>query len=344
MSRKNQPVWTPPAEHAFLLPPITGKAFSGWGEAVPQRPRQIFWLRKPGNHPFARLLEAVKQRFTGVAAYNEVYANADRGPHRLPEPASDRRVASTDSWTRQVKDFVLNRPGSRPLGYPGAGSEAELVGVTAIQRNWIYEGFESSLPNLVVVGNAMDHVRLSRVPSSADDPEGQLEVCDQYNRGARVVNWLAHWIRSQGYQAVPHAGPWVGSINLLPAAIACGFGELGKHGSLINRQYGSSFRVAAVETDMPLLADAPDSFGADDFCLKCQVCADGCPPAAIGSEKQLVRGAVKWAVDFDRCIPYFNETYGCGICIAICPWSTPGRAPRLAERFSRRAAEQVAHR
>ena len=95
---------------------------------------------------------------------------------------------------------------------------------------------------------------------------------------------------------------------------------------------------------MPLLADAPDSFGADDFCLKCQVCADGCPPAAIGSEKQLVRGAVKWAVDFDRCIPYFNETYGCGICIAICPWSTPGRAPRLAERFSRRAAEQVAHR
>jgi epoxyqueuosine reductase len=191
----------------------------------------------------------------------------------------------------------------------------------------VYEGFESTLPNLIVIGNAMDHARLSKVPSSADDPEGQLEVCDQYNRGARVVNWLAHWIRAQGYQAKPHAGPWVGSLNLLPAAIASGFGELGKHGSLINREYGSSFRLAAVETDLPLLHDMPDEFGADDFCAGCQVCANECPPDAISREKVLVRGTLKWAVDFDRCIAYFNETFGCGICLAVCPWSTPGGRP-----------------
>lgn len=341
MSRKNQPPWIPPPEHAALLPEISGCRFNGWNQAESRRPRQIFWLRKPGGHPFARLLDAVKQRFSSVEAYNAVYANADRGPHKLPEPAAERRVASADSWTTQVRNFVLNQPGARPAGYPGAGSEAELVGIARIDPDWVYEGFECHLPNLVVVGNVMDHARLSRVPSSADDPEGQLEVCDQYNRGARVVNWLTHWIRSQGYQAQPHAGPWVGSLNLLPAAIACGFGELGKHGSLINRHYGSSFRLAAVETDMPLLADAADSFGADDFCVNCQVCSNGCPPDAISREKQLVRGTLKWAVDFDRCIPYFNETFGCGICVAICPWSAPGRAPRLAERFSRRARERA---
>jgi epoxyqueuosine reductase QueG len=341
MSRKTQPHWVPPAGHAALLPPISGNAFNGWGETVPRRPRQIFWLRKSEGHPFGALLEAVKQRFVAVPAYRDVYALADRGPGKLPPPAENRRSASADSWTEQVKDFALNRPGARPAGYPGAGAEAELVGIAAIRPEWVYEGFESTLPNLIIIGNAMDHARLSRVPSSAEDPEGQLEVCDQYNRGARVVSWLAHWIRAEGYEAKPHAGPWVGSINLLPAAIACGFGELGKHGSLINREYGSSFRIAAVETDMPLLPDAPDSFGADDFCLRCQVCSDGCPPAAIGPEKRMVRGELKWAVDFDRCIPYFNETYGCGICIAICPWSTPGRAPGLAERFSRRAAQRV---
>jgi hypothetical protein len=54
----------------------------------------------------------------------------------------------------------------------------------------------------------------------------------------------------------------------------------------------------------------------------------------------LVRGAVKWAVDFDRCIACFNETCGCGIWLAVCPWSAPGRAPRLAQRFARRAAEK----
>jgi epoxyqueuosine reductase len=273
--------------------------------------------------------------------YRDVYANADRGPAKLPLPAENRRTASADFWTTAVRDFALNRPGARPEGYPGAGSEAELVGITGIRPEWVYEGFESTLPNLIVIGNAMDHARLSKVPSSADDPEGQLEVCDQYNRGARVVNWLAHWIRAQGYQAKPHAGPWVGSLNLLPAAIASGFGELGKHGSLINREYGSSFRLAAVETDLPLLHDMPDEFGADDFCAGCQVCANECPPDAISREKVLVRGTLKWAVDFDRCIAYFNETFGCGICLAVCPWSTPGRAPKLAERFARRARERA---
>ena len=119
-------------------------------------------------------------------------------------------------------------------------------------------------------------------------------------------------------------------------ALACGFGELGKHGSIINRTYGSSFRLAAVTTDLPLAPDAPDAFGADDFCTRCQVCRNACPPDAIHDLKQLVRGVEKWYVDFDRCIPYFEETYGCGICIAVCPWSTPGRAPRLAERWSQR--------
>ena len=49
-----------------------------------------------------------------------------------------------------------------------------------------------------------------------------------------------------------------------------------------------------------------------------------------------VRGEVKWLVDFDCCIPYFNDTRGCGICIAVCPWSRPGVAPCLADKLSRR--------
>ena len=87
---------------------------------------------------------------------------------------------------------------------------------------------------------------------------------------------------------------------------------------------------------MPLLADEPDEFGADEFCTRCQVCINACPVDAISDDKQLVRGVEKWYVDFDRCIPYFNETHGCGICIAVCPWSPPGKAPRLAEKMRRR--------
>ena len=67
-----------------------------------------------------------------------------------------------------------------------------------------------------------------------------------------------------------------------------------------------------------------------DVCAACRRCVDDCPPLAIFEEKQLVRGERKWYVDFDKCIPYFVKTYGCAICIEVCPWSEPGRGPRLS--------------
>ena len=97
---------------------------------------------------------------------------------------------------------------------------------------------------------------------------------------------------------------------------------------------------------MPLVADGPRDFGVDEFCASCQVCRRVCPPDAIFDEKQPVRGALKWYVDFDKCVPYFNDHYGCGICIAECPWSIPGVAPRLVDKLARaaRAGRRLASR
>jgi len=227
--------------------------------------------------------------------------------------------------TQQLKAFALDH-------------EADLVGITAYQPMWTFEGYPDISEHWVVMlGVVMDHDRLNTAP---EVPSAQ-EVAAQYNRGVRAAKALSNWIRSQGYPATPHGGPWAGPFSLIPAALACGFGELGKHGSLINRQYGSSFRLAAVLTDLPLVPDRPEHFGADDFCARCRVCTDACPPDAIFDVKQLVRGVSKWYVDFDKCIPYFNETYGCGICIAACPWSTPGRAPKMAETWSQRLGRKA---
>lgn len=127
-----------------------------------------------------------------------------------------------------------------------------------------------------------------------------------------------------------------GAFTLIPPALACGFGELGKHGSLINPELGSNFRLAAVLTDASFALTPPRAHWVDDFCIDCRICEDACPAEAILPEKQTVRGDHKWYVDFDRCLPFFNETHGCAICIAVCPWSRPGVGETLAAKLLRR--------
>ena len=107
--------------------------------------------------------------------------------------------------------------------------------------------------------------------------------------------------------------------------MCAGLGQLGKHCSLIIKEHGSNFRLAAVLTDLPLATDAPVDIGVDELCTSCRRCTLDCPPDAIVDDKQIVRGVEKWYVDFDKCIPYFAMTEGCGICIEVCPWSEPGR-------------------
>jgi NAD-dependent dihydropyrimidine dehydrogenase PreA subunit len=58
-------------------------------------------------------------------------------------------------------------------------------------------------------------------------------------------------------------------------------------------------------------------------------------------EKQVLRGVERWYVDFDKCIPYFVENHGCGICIGVCPWSEEGRGETLMQKMlARRGKSQ----
>ena len=158
------------------------------------------------------------------------------------------------------------------------------------------------------------------------------------SRAARASKALANHIRGLGWSAEARTGPMSGELLMIPAAIAAGLGQLGKHGSMINDRLGASFRLGAVTTALPLVADAPRDIGVDEVCAHCQLCTRLCPPDAIFPEKQWVRGELKWYVDFDKCIPYFNDTMGCGICVAECPWSLPGVAPVLTAKMARRKA------
>lgn len=306
------------------FPDVSGNDINGRGETKPRLASPFFW-HPHSKQSFGELQDAVLEHHRLSAGVRATYSpKAPRGPKAV-EQVPQKIEKDAAGWTADIKKFALE-------------NEADMVGIVPLKPEYVYEGYEINEPWIVMIGVAMDHERLNSAPDSLDEPTSAVEVGEQYNRAARVSRNLTNYIMEQGHYAKAYAGPYASALLMIPPAIAAGFGELGKHGSLINRQYGSSFRLSAIATEMPLLADAPDIFGADDFCASCQVCTKACPPGAISETKQTVRGVEKWYVDFDKCIPYFGEALGCGICIGRCPWSRPGTAPRLAEKMLARRA------
>jgi ferredoxin len=319
MSR-SKPTFIPQPDQMALWPGLSGNAINGLGEREPRAPRPIYW-HEPERTPHGPLQRWFHARSAGHPVLAQARA---RRQEIIDAPLAPLNPTRTELSPHAAVDVV--KRAAREAG-------ADLVGIAQVRPEWVFEGFDVPQRWVVMIGVAHEYENIRTAPQ----PTAAAEVVRQYGRGNFVAKAVASAVRSLGHEAVPHGGPLAGPMLLIPPAIECGFGELGKHGSIINRTFGSSFRLASVLTDLPLLQDREDAFGADDFCLHCRVCAQECPPDAIAHEKQLVRGVRKWYVDFDKCLPYFNETMGCGICIAVCPFSRPGVAPNLVDKLRQRS-------
>ena len=70
-------------------------------------------------------------------------------------------------------------------------------------------------------------------------------------------------------------------IDFGKAAKACGIGERGISGKVINKEYGPFMRYCFIITDMPL---EPDEINDETICDKCGECIKACPGKAIGED------------------------------------------------------------
>ena len=313
--------FTPDPEFAALRTGINGNEINGLGETEVRRPDMVWWATDPDTVPFG---EAQKWFYRQEKPGPELLKERQQRKQILNTPlakvAAEKIERSASDWTRALDAFVDD-------------GDCEKTGVTQLQSQWIFSHHDVSFKNVIVVGVQHEYDKLK----SAPDQVAGTDVSRQYNRAASAAMKVANWLRQQGWDATPVTGPMVGEILMIPAAIECGFGELGKHGSIINPDFGSGFRLGAVLTDAPFEYTRAQQYGIDDFCTQCRVCENACPPFAIQSEKKTVRGEHKWYVDFDKCIPFFAETSGCAICIAVCPWTQPGVGQNLAAKLARRS-------
>jgi ferredoxin len=312
-----------PKPETLAMLKVSGNPINGLGETEARRPSPFFW-HPPDQHPFGELQNAARQSSRKCPGSGPAFMAAYNHPE-LRLIAETRPESTAEQFSADVTAFAL-------------ANEADAIGIAPMDPLYVFEGYTIDEPWVIVLALAHNYERLKQVPSDETNGVGVTDIGEQYARGTRASYALANWIRSQGFNARAYPGPSANALLLIPPAIASGLGELGKHGSMISRQFGSGFRLAGVTTDMPLTATSPDVFGGDAFCANCQVCTRECPPGAISEEKQMVRGVNRWYVDFDKCIPYFAESASCGICIAVCPWTRPEVRPKLLNTMSRRMA------
>lgn len=219
--------------------------------------------------------------------------------------------------TRLIKDMVLE------MG-------ADAVGIAEFDPRLTFEQAEQLDHRFVIVfAQTMKYDYMADI-----GPRSQDEVHRVYYRLDDLGVRLAHQIGAFGYSA--RMQPNAGELPLVAYGQLAGLGELGKHGSLISPKLGSSFRLGAVSTDMPLVPDGQKDFGIDEICATCNVCARFCPGDAIKHEKKEVNGILRWHVDTPACEPYFHKLYGCKICLMVCPYNGRGA---LKERYKQVAKD-----
>ena len=68
-------------------------------------------------------------------------------------------------------------------------------------------------------------------------------------------------------------------IDFGKAAKACGLGEMGRSGKIVNKTHGPLMRYCFIITDAPLQCDEPLT---EQICDGCGACAESCPGKAIG--------------------------------------------------------------
>ena len=270
------------------------------------------WIREQGLKD-ALLVESLRRRnMESVPLWSRKYAARDAAMQAWDDMAKFRdgpvspdrvEVRDTQAMADRIKVYA------KELG-------ATMVGMTALRPDYIEYGVDLPHRNVICIICYEDYARALEGPDAVD-----LEAMTTYVDCARIATELGRYIREElGYPALAHHNGSV-QIQAIPVMHQVGFGELGKHGSLINPELGANFRPGFVTTDLPVAYDAPIAFGVQDYCLTCNLCSNNCPGDAIPKDFITTDGVRRWLTDIEKCYPIsrFREEY-CHICVDVCPF------------------------
>ncbi len=298
---------------------------------------------EPGSERYTRYYE----RHPEKKAIDDELRSAQPGKfsNKVPEAPM---VDTTFAFITRLRDFVRGFEGeyrapehlkqklssselTEYLKKSLASYAAVLSGVTHTDEECAYSvrgrgeryGRENNelLPYTLVYALEMSVEEMRTAPGIRE----AAEVAGTYLRVAVPGLVIASYLRGLGYNAVCHMDG-ESELVLPPIAARAGIGQIGRHGLIVNKKYGSRIRLGAVTTDAQLELDEPVDFKLPKVCEVCRKCSALCPVGAIpkGSIIEDYANMVR-SIDHETCFSAWKQ-FGtdCGVCVSACPYSKVG--------------------
>lgn len=198
---------------------------------------------------------------------------------------------------------------------------AKDIRYVKVPRNAIFQNKGIPHEFAIVFTVEMDQENMATAPSHT----AFCEVAKGYKNLAVIGNKLARFMRKNGFAAYP--GTALGGITDYPyLGELAGLGAIGYHGMLITPGEGTRLRINTIYTNISNLPikEKNEHLWIRDFCAMCKKCIRNCPVEAIFQQPEPRGDGGMQCIDHDACRDYFNQRFGCAICLAGCPFSTAG--------------------
>jgi ferredoxin len=279
--------------------------------APESKPRTPFNTDLP-NEQVSMLNFTTRQRLKVVTKAVPLIVNMQRGARLYDGKFRATRSQATPEFIAKL-EAMARAAGAKDIAY------------VKIPRNAIFRDKGLPCEYAMVFTVEMDKAPIETAPSF----ECQLEVMDGYKRMAMISNKLARFMRRQGFAAYP--GMALGGLtDYVHLAELAGLGAIGYHGLLIAPGEGARLRINTIYTNitnLPTLeakGEENPHLWVRDFCAMCKKCVRQCPVNAIYEEPQPRGDGGMQSIDQAGCRDYFTSNYGCGVCLAVCPFSHTG--------------------
>jgi ferredoxin len=270
-------------------------------------PRTPFASSVPANQ-VSMMNFTPRQRLAFLRHIGPLFINMWRGARLYGKPFVAQRTHITTTHLAELEAFA------RSLG-------AKDIGYVDVPNHLIFKGKRLPHRHAIVFTVEMQKDAIATSPSF----ESMLEVSEAYKNLA-IIGWnITAFLRKRGFAAYP--GTALGGLTDYPhLAERAGLGAIGYHGLLISPTDGARMRINVIYTNIENLPQAtvnPHQW-VRDFCAMCQKCVRSCPVNAIYEEPQPRTGGGFQSIDHATCRDYFTRNFGCGVCMAVCPFSQAG--------------------